>query len=185
MKADTQSEFDHVRGGLKAKAEPRKKLEESVKEEHITPELTKVAFLFFYRFSRFEFALKENGFLKNTKRGARAEPNWDRFVSDRSDGYRASSEAQELIEQAPRQQVVEANCGIGWADVNLDGCRTDLERVARLVRTVRNNLFHGGKHGDAGWDDPKRSARLLRLSIDILDQIAEHARIEYDCRREY
>ena len=112
MKADPQSSPRSIMyaRGLKATPEPRKKWEESVKEEHITPELTKVAFLFFYRFSRFEFALKENGFLKNTKRGARAEPNWDRFVNERSDGYHASSEARELIEQAPRQQVVEANC---------------------------------------------------------------------------
>lgn len=50
----------------------------------------------------------------------------------------------------------------------------------RLAQTARNNLFHGGKHGAEGWDDPERTAGLLTLGIAVLDQIAENTGLAAD-----
>lgn len=43
--------------------------------DELSEELKSVSFEFFYWFSRFEFVLKENGFLKSEAPGAKAEPS--------------------------------------------------------------------------------------------------------------
>ena len=151
-----------------------------VREEEITRDLEKVAVSFFYRYSRFEFALKESGYLKYSDPGVRAEPDWRNFTRKRCGEYRASDEARELIYAAPKRQVVATGERLEWKDVDLSRCPGDLGKVVRLVQTVRNNLFHGGKHGADGWDDPARTARLLKLGIVVLDQIAEQTSLDGD-----
>ena len=49
---------------------------------------------------------------------------------------------------------------------------TDLDKVVAYAKTVRNNLFHGGKHGHDRWDDPARMRRLLTLTITLLAELA-------------
>ena len=51
-----------------------------VRKENIQVDLKKLAFDFFYWFSRFEFALKENGYLKNNITGENVGPGWGAFV---------------------------------------------------------------------------------------------------------
>ena len=94
--------------------------------------------------------------------------------------YRLCAEARALIHAAPKRQVVAADYRLEWKDVDLRTCPGDLAKVVRLVQTVRNNLFHGAKHGAEGWDDPGRTARLLELGVTVLDRIAEHAGLEAD-----
>ena len=48
-----------------------------------------------------------------------------------------------------------------------------LDRVIAHANTVRNNLFHGGKHGGGGWDDPTRMRVLLANTIGVLDDLAD------------
>jgi hypothetical protein len=52
--------------------------------------------------------------------------------------------------------------------------------VAILLKTVRNNLFHGGKQGAAYWDDPERMRLLLPLSVTILAELAGLGGFEAD-----
>ena len=54
-----------------------------------------------------------------------------------------------------------------------------------MLSTVRNNLFHGGKHGDADVDNQKRNLELLELSKVVLDQLAQMANFEGDYKRYY
>ncbi len=61
-----------------------------MRKENISAEITERAFDFFYWFSRFEFSLKENGYLKYNNPGDRAEPGWDNFVQNHSDKYSLS-----------------------------------------------------------------------------------------------
>ena len=61
----------------------------------------------------------------------------------------------------------------------------DLDKVAELARTVRNTLFHGGKHGIDFWDDPGRMELLLATTIAVLDELAEFGGLGGDYRREY
>ena len=52
-----------------------------VKHEDIDADLQELAFLFFYKYSRFGFALKENGYLRDRNPGSSAIPGWREFAS--------------------------------------------------------------------------------------------------------
>jgi hypothetical protein len=54
-----------------------------------------------------------------------------------------------------------------------------------LANTVRNNLFHGGKHGAAYWDDPARTQHLLEITISALNDLAEQTGLTADYERLY
>lgn len=103
-----------------------------------------------------------------------------KFALDRYGAYPISEEARALIDAAPKQQVVAPGNRLGWHAVDLNGWSGDLGKVIRLVQTVRNNLFHAGKHGADGWDDPVRTAMLLEFGIAVLVHIAEETHLDGD-----
>jgi hypothetical protein len=156
-----------------------------VRKEDVDADLSQVAFTFFYWFSRFEFALKENGYLKSHQAGATAEPGWDDFCRRWGQHYSTSKEASVLLGAPPDRQIVLENDELDWTPVGLGDCRTHLEMVVRLLKTVRNNPFHGGKHGGAEWDDPKRTYQLLAAGKSVLDQLAQLASLEADYTQHY
>jgi hypothetical protein len=55
-----------------------------------------------------------------------------------------------------------------------------LDQVVTLAKTVRNNVFHGGKHGSFYWDDPDRMRMLLKTTIGVLDDLARIGGLEGD-----
>lgn len=154
-------------------------------KENIDTKLTTLAFDFFYWFSRFEFVLKENGFLKNTTVGSNAEPSWDDFVEKYSDLFQLSDEAKKLISLNPLRQKVGDNKLLEWKPVNINDCKSELCIVVKLLKTTRNNLFHGGKHGADGWDEPIRTKELLTHGINILHQFSIMTGWEDDYKRHY
>jgi hypothetical protein len=156
-----------------------------VRREDVTTDLSQRAFEFFFWFSRFEFALKENGFLKSHLPDASAKPGWDEFVGKWSESYTPSSEALSLINSAPCRQIVLRDDELSWRPVGLADCTSELAKVVRLVKTVRNNLFHGGKHGSTGWDESERMARLLADGKAVIDQLAELSGLQADYTRHY
>ncbi len=151
----------------------------------IEKSLRNTAFEFFYWFTRFEFALKENLYLRNTKVGARAEPDWDQFINKWCREYSVSDEAKQLIDANPKRQVIADGGELGWELVKFEDCHNELFKVVLLLKTLRNNLFHGGKHLVDGWDDLERSETLLNLGISVLDQLATLGGIEADYTRFY
>jgi len=153
--------------------------------ENITKELKEASFEYFYWFSRFEFVLKENGFLKNKEEGSRAEPSWEHFKKQFKTDYNASPEALQLIDLHPKRQLVSAGGELIWQPVGLEHCDNDFCKVITMLLTVRNNLFHGGKHGDNDQDSVKRNLILLTLSKVILDQFARDFDFENDYTRYY
>lgn len=158
---------------------------EIVRKEDIEHPLKEYAFDFFYWFSRFEFALKENHFLKRNRIGDNAEPGWDAFVERYAKTFEHTDETKKLIELNPRRQKVAENLNLQWRDVGMEDCNSDLCRVVRLLKTIRNNLFHGGKHGAEDWDNPVRTQDLLVTGRQILDQLARMADIEEDYTKYY
>lgn len=156
-----------------------------MRKDEITKELSLLAFDFFYWFSRFEFCLKEYGYLKYDKPCANAEPGWDKFVNEHADAYNPSDEAKELLAAAPERQIVLANSTLDWRPVGLLDCKTDLAKVVRSIKTIRNNLFHGGKHGAAGWDNPVRTQLLLVSSKAVLANLAALGEFQGDYERFY
>ncbi len=130
-------------------------------------------FEFFAFFSRFEYALKRAGFLKN---GDKAEPCWDRFANSVRNRLftKADSEFQAgreyLMRKPPDTQVV-VNGGLGWRSTPKGDGESDEQYLLRLVRIVRNNLFHGGKYPyplcsvpDSAATDSYSSPRSLCLN---------------------
>lgn len=155
------------------------------RKDDITGELTQLAFDFFYWFSRFEFCLKENEFLRSEKPGANAEPGWSGFAEKYARAYELSPEAMELLAAPPDRQIVGANNSLDWKSLGFDGCKSDLEKVVLSVKTVRNNLFHGGKHGAAGWDDLERMRFLITISQAVLESLVELGGFREDYERKY
>ena len=156
-----------------------------MQKDEIDIELQNTAFDYFYWFSRFEFALKENRYLKNHQAGAKAEPDWETFIKRYRTEYTASAEALQLIELHPKQQIVSTHGGLDWNAVGVSHCKDDLCRVITMLKTVRNNLFHGGKHGDTQMDNKQRNLELLRHGKLVLDQLAQLAGFESDYKRYY
>ena len=155
-----------------------------MRHDEIPNELRSLAYDFFFWFSRFEYALKESRFLKYPNVGDRAEPGWNRFISEWKDRYRLSRAGQALIAANPRRQVVTAG-ELDFQDLGFDPRASELEQVVRYAQAVRNNLFHGGKHGSAYWNDPERTRTLLATTIAVLDDLAFQTGMSADYRSEY
>jgi len=140
---------------------------------YIPPELQPQILDFFQRFSRFEFALKEARYWRSHTANHAAGPGWSDFVAAHEGAYAATPAALALEAANPKKQVVAAGAqSLEFRDLVFDAGTSDLAKAVRFVRTVRNNLFHGGKHDQAGWDDPKRIGELLPLTIAVLNELA-------------
>ncbi len=156
-----------------------------MRRKEIPKELESASFEYFYWFSRFEFALKENKFLKNKVSGAKAEPSWEAFVEKYKAEYIPSNEAKRLISLHPKRQFVTENEELDWKPVGIDHCNNDLCKIVTMLNTIRNNLFHGGKHGDTDVDSRERNLDLLQISKAVLDQLADISGLDTDYTRYY
>ena len=154
-----------------------------MKRNDITPELERAAFEFSYWFARFEFCLKEAAFLKSDRPGKKAEPNWDMFVRAKRSAYALSADATALLKAAPQQQVMTGKATLAWKDISFDANEHDLQKMAILLRTVRNNLFHGGPRAATSWDDANHAVALLGHATVVLDELATLAGFARDYRR--
>jgi len=136
---------------------------------------------FFVAFSRFEFALKQAGYLKSGKDGRKAEPDWHAFATKYEDKFDPEKEPQlreawdYLDEEPPKTQVVVH----GKLDFELDkrlAGKSPFDKATQAIKTVRNNLFHGGKFPISGVvDDPARKTKLLNECTILLEEMLELA----------
>lgn len=147
--------------------------------DEVGDDLRPLIYDFFFWFSRFESALKEANWLVSHDTDAPAQPGWMDFTAEHEDAYQPSQAAKDLIAANPLKQIV-GDAGLDFTDVTFKAGDSQLLRVTILLRTVRNNLFHGGKKGGAGWDDPDRIRQLLPLCISILDELAALGGLEAD-----
>jgi len=118
-------------------------------------------------FARFEYALKREGMLKGNDKWAKAD--WEGyskrvrelFEPPTSTAIKASVDF--LLASPPQKQVV-LNGELRFAAIRKDVGETNASYVLRLVRTVRNNLFHGGKFSEPGGPIAETSRdRILLL----------------------
>jgi hypothetical protein len=131
-------------------------------------------FRFFAFFSRFEYALKRATFLKKKKK---AEPDWDKYANTlkgqlvKVNDKRCRS-AYTYLKNAPPQQQVVIGSQLTWEDSTQGHGEFEERYILRLVATVRNNLFHGGKYPYpiGPIPDVARNRKLLNASIVILEQ---------------
>jgi hypothetical protein len=155
-----------------------------MRHDEIPDDLRPLVYDFFFWFSRFEYALKEARFLKNPEPGANAEPGWRRFINERKDNYQIGPAGKALITANPKRQIVTA-ADLDFRDVGFNPGASDLEHVVHLAQAVRNNLFHGGKHGSAYWNEADRMKLLLETTIAVLDDLADQMGLTSDYRSEY
>jgi hypothetical protein len=133
-----------------------------------------LAWTFFVFFSRMEYALKRSGtYLKAGT--SDAQPNWDKFAADYNNQFcpDASPELTAAVDyflaNPPRKQL-NNDGAVGWSDPQRhDGREPLLVWLLRMLRHVRNNLFHGGKFPSIRIDEPGRDRELLMNSIVILN----------------
>jgi len=102
-----------------------------LRKEEISSDLSAHAFEFFYCFSRFEFSLKENEYLKWEKPGSNAEPGWKKYTLAWQGTYTPSKEANELLQLAPQKQVVLQGKALDWQVLDLTSCKSQLEAVLK------------------------------------------------------
>ncbi len=131
--------------------------------------LNKLATELFKTFARFEYALKASGF--NNGDGD-AQPNWRNFALSVETQFQnpQTPELREaidfMLQQSPKKQVIR-NGLLEW-DAAPPNTNSSADLILLYVRRVRNNLFHGGKF-NGHWFAPKRSEKLLRHSLVILE----------------
>jgi hypothetical protein len=133
---------------------------------------------FFLTFARFEYALKKTGYFvhkpENIEHSPTAEPDWDRFTASLRDKFDASKNEElkrafrYFLESPPNKQVI-FNGDLGW-ETPMRGCSSEMEFVLRMVRVVRNNLFHGGKHNIEVHESTERTEHFLSSSLVILNE---------------
>lgn len=150
-----------------------------MRHEEVEEDLRPLIFDFFFWFSRFESALKENNWLQSKTVGATALADWKGFVEAYGGYYAPSDAATRLVIANPQKQIV-GDAGLTFTDVIFTDSASQLDRVTLLLKTVRNNLFHGGKHGRAYWDDSGRIRLLLPLCITVLEELAELGGMQAD-----
>jgi hypothetical protein len=129
---------------------------------------------FFAIFSRFEYSLKRSGFLKP---GEKVEANWDKYANSIKGQFAevedpTFQEAVEFLKREPPKTQTVAGKEFVWRDT-VQGLGEHYERyILRLVGTVRNNLFHGGKypHPTGPIEDVARNRRLLQAGITVINQ---------------
>ena len=139
---------------------------------------------FFLAFSCFEFALKNAGFAqprvrKNGKLPS-VDPGWDLFgASVRAAFHRnrnpdLNRACEYMLDNPPLEQVL-IETGLAWETNNPCESVSEVECLLRLVRRVRNNLFHGGKFSSEAFEDTSRQEMLLKSCLVILTECLEVA----------
>ena len=142
---------------------------------------------FFLTFARFEYALKASGLFKrpnrhrnDVSRPPEAQPDWDTFAVSlrgvfRTDKTESLKSACEYIFDCPPWKQVIINDGIAWETPVRPQQEWDIKFILRMVRCVRNNLFHGGKYNFDVHEDTARTERLLSSSLTVLKECLDLA----------
>jgi hypothetical protein len=130
-----------------------------------------LAIEFMATFSRMEHALKSSGYALGNE--SKVDPAWDRFANEIDQQFN-QLEDEELIEakallltSPPRKQVLQ-NERVVFQDQTVDQQQRTTQQILRFVRTVRNNLFHGGKFLPTGEIEEGRNAALVEASLKVI-----------------
>src|SRR5262249_21771355 len=144
-------------------------------ERLIPPENQELVFRFFLAFSRFEYALKRAGYTNGDEKEVQA--NWVQFASI----HRAKLTPWKInpIRDAwdyfsakpPRKQIVKRG-RLDWSRPKFRTTEPELTWLLDCIRTVRNNLFHGGKFPLKVIDDPTRNPALLSHALAVIHHCA-------------
>jgi hypothetical protein len=123
-------------------------------------------------FSRMEYALKASGYATGPNK---VEAWWDKFANDIETDFKAVKDksfvdaVNYILTAPPRKQVLNGNV-LAFADQTIDPNQGTAQQVLLMIRTIRNNLFHGGKFLPHGEKEAGRNERLVVSSLIVLRQ---------------
>jgi hypothetical protein len=133
-------------------------------------DLPPYAIKFFATFLRFEFALKEAGYLFES---GRAQVDWSQVARDLGQSFFVRVDelgiAHTILTRPPKEQLTAAH-QLSWGDVEPP---RNVQQLFEAVRRIRNNLVHGGKSGDPEHDpdNPHRSENLIREAQTVVEHV--------------
>ncbi len=128
-------------------------------------------------FARCECALKRSGFVRPGSHG-QAEADWDVYadsISTRLAGLDAADyvEARDNLLSNPPMRLCLDNHQLSWLPNPRRERETDASYLLRVVRDVRNNLFHGGKYESGQVTELVRDRLLIESAIVVLEASAD------------
>lgn len=130
---------------------------------------------FFLIFSRFEFAVKAAGYVKQGGWGE-AKADWDAFslaIADelKTQGSEEYERAAKYLSSNPPKSQTYKDGKLGWS--NQAGKESwSAERVLLFhVQGVRNNLMHGAKFLAPESQDAGRDQRLMAAATCIIERL--------------
>jgi len=144
------------------------RMEDILRHLHMKPEL---AIEFIAVFSRMEYALKSTKFATGGEK--RVEAAWDCFANKYDEKLLAIDEPDLkeainfLLTQPPRKQVLQDG-EVSFIDQVIDDKQKKTQQLILMIRTVRNNLFHGGKYLPTGENEVGRNRKLVESSLIVL-----------------
>lgn len=133
---------------------------------------TELAIEFMATFSRMEYALKSTGtyMLGDNKK---VQADWDKFANHIDSRFNQLNTPELIASQKylwskpPKKQVIKNN-KLDFDDLTIDKSQKTTQQLLIFVRTVRNNLFHGGKFLDSGEAEQGRNKQLVASSLTII-----------------
>ena len=142
--------------------------------EVINPDGRDLIFEFFITFSRFECALINTPEFRNM-RNNKVTANWDRFTSsinfqfNRYKTEELDRAVDYLVTHPPKIRSVNDN-QLTWRDRNIPEGTLLTNELGLHIRTIRNNLFHGGKFNGVYEPEISRNDILIRNALVILNE---------------
>lgn len=134
-----------------------------------------LAFEFLRSFAFLEFEMKRTRFLRGNE--TRAQPDWVKLRNTLHknaaldlDDLTTREDVAYLLDNPPQKQIVQ-NGYLDWKPLERGTGEDETAWVIRLMKTVRNNLFHGGKIAYGMMDDPARDPKLVRGALEVLDAV--------------
>jgi len=129
---------------------------------------------FFITFSIFEFGIKEFGLTDKNKKYP--SPDWYAYVNRIIDKF-GPNESQELKnaitylkKNPPGKQRFNKSGSMIFDDRYFRNKKDiNLHVLIEMIKTIRNNFFHGGKIKDFMKSDYERNISLFKKSLVILD----------------
>lgn len=130
-------------------------------------------FRFLASFSRWECALKHGGFARPGSHG-QAEPDWTAFavaheaqVAVLNDAAFVAARNALLAAPPGRQELVSGR--LQWQANPRRAGETDAAYLFRVIKDVRNNLFHGGKFAEGPAPELARDRDLIDHATAVLE----------------
>lgn len=135
-------------------------------------------------FSRMEYALKATRYASEGE--GRVTVSWDRFANDIDEIFcRVTDEdfttaVHYLLTQPPRMQMRQDGVLL-FVDQAIDEHQSRAQQTLHMVRTVRNNLFHGGKYLPDGEVEQGRNQVLVQNSLIVLQHCVRFEEGVWQC----